>query len=314
VTPIEATDPEAATADLRRARVAEVLDKATRVDPATVLLMVCSAAPLWGSLGTANRAMAAGMTAGIAERRLADGLPGALVETMPREDTGELSDRDRTMMTGAGLAPLALAGLRRVTLAEVTPDVFARRSAERLPRAELSLLAGAGGDGGAASASEPALLAELRAALPDDRLDLLIEAVCAATAEALGRAAGDDVDPGQGFFELGMDSVMSLALKTRLENDLGLDLPATLTFECPNSKALARYLLTEELTALLDAEPVAEPSAQPAAARTDDIAAEEAAVDAADLDDDDLLARLDDALSTSSALLADEPEDEEGAA
>jgi acyl carrier protein len=189
--------------------------------------------------------------------------------------------------------------------------VFARRSAERLPRAELALLAGAPDGTGAAGGGDTPLVAELRATLPDDRLDLLVERVCAATAEALGRAPGDEVDPGQGFFELGMDSVMSLALKTRLENETGLSLPNTLTFESPNSRALARYLLTEELAGVLDAEPAAE-----ATGATDAVepaepvgAAADGAAEAGDENDDDLLARLDDALSTSSMLL-----NEEGAA
>jgi hypothetical protein len=111
-----------------------------------------------------------------------------------------------------------------------------------------------------------------------------------------------------------MDSVMSLALKTRLENETGLSLPNTLTFESPNSRALARYLLTEELAGVLDAEPAAEATeatdaVEPAEPAEPVGAAADGAAEAGDENDDDLLARLDDALSTSSMLL-----NEEGAA
>jgi acyl transferase domain-containing protein/acyl carrier protein len=53
----------------------------------------------------------------------------------------------------------------------------------------------------------------------------------------------------QGVFELGMDSLMAIDLRTRLETDLGLSLPATLAFEHSSIQALATFL-TGELNSL----------------------------------------------------------------
>lgn len=50
-----------------------------------------------------------------------------------------------------------------------------------------------------------------------------------------------------GFFEVGMDSITSVELKTRVDAVLGVRLPATATFEHPTIAALAEYLLTEVL-------------------------------------------------------------------
>ena len=44
---------------------------------------------------------------------------------------------------------------------------------------------------------------------------------------------------------MGMDSLMSVELKRRLENRSGLQLPHTVIFNYPNVRALAGYLLEE---------------------------------------------------------------------
>ena len=46
---------------------------------------------------------------------------------------------------------------------------------------------------------------------------------------------------------MGMDSLMAVELKGRLERSLGVPLPSTLTFNYPTIKALTDYLLSEAL-------------------------------------------------------------------
>jgi phthiocerol/phenolphthiocerol synthesis type-I polyketide synthase D len=46
---------------------------------------------------------------------------------------------------------------------------------------------------------------------------------------------------------MGMDSLMSVELKGRLERSLGVPLPSTLTFNYPTIKALVDYLLGNAL-------------------------------------------------------------------
>ena len=47
----------------------------------------------------------------------------------------------------------------------------------------------------------------------------------------------------QGFRELGMDSLMSVELRNRLERLLGCSLVSTLAFDYPNIEQLGEYLL-----------------------------------------------------------------------
>ena len=58
---------------------------------------------------------------------------------------------------------------------------------------------------------------------------------------ALGLGAGE-LNPDTGLSDLGMDSVMALRIRSRLEADLGLELPSTLAFEYPTAGQLADYL------------------------------------------------------------------------
>ncbi|MBE9216664.1 SDR family NAD(P)-dependent oxidoreductase [Plectonema cf. radiosum LEGE 06105] len=49
----------------------------------------------------------------------------------------------------------------------------------------------------------------------------------------------------QGFFDLGMDSLMTVELRNRLETSLGISIPATVIFEYPTIADLAEYLVGE---------------------------------------------------------------------
>jgi 3-oxoacyl-(acyl-carrier-protein) synthase/SAM-dependent methyltransferase/acyl carrier protein len=86
-------------------------------------------------------------------------------------------------------------------------------------------------------------LADLMAALPvADRAEFLETWVRDKIAATLGVANLDRVPPGAGLFDLGMDSLMAVSLQRQLEQGIGRSLPATLTFNHPNARALARYL------------------------------------------------------------------------
>jgi acyl carrier protein len=54
--------------------------------------------------------------------------------------------------------------------------------------------------------------------------------------------AGTDLDFRRGFFDLGMDSLMTVELRRRIERALGFRLQAGITFDHPNLDALAAYL------------------------------------------------------------------------
>lgn len=91
-------------------------------------------------------------------------------------------------------------------------------------------------------------VARLVGAAPStDRWELLRSHVRQQVARVLGLDSCDAVDPERGFFEMGMDSIMTVELRSRLGADLGRSLPSTLAFEYPTVDALARYLARDVL-------------------------------------------------------------------
>jgi acyl transferase domain-containing protein/acyl carrier protein/ubiquinone/menaquinone biosynthesis C-methylase UbiE/ribosomal protein S18 acetylase RimI-like enzyme len=77
--------------------------------------------------------------------------------------------------------------------------------------------------------------------------ELLKAVIRREAAQVIGYNSPDLLDPKQGFFSLGMDSIMSLQFKKRMEESLGRKLPQTLAFEYPNVEALTAYLGREVL-------------------------------------------------------------------
>ncbi|MER7165664.1 SDR family oxidoreductase [Micromonospora sp. NPDC000207] len=79
---------------------------------------------------------------------------------------------------------------------------------------------------------------------PDaDRLALIRAAVRERVARALHLESPDDLDPGVEFLSLGLDSLMGVELKSGLETDLRVALPASLTFDHPSPEQLAQFLV-----------------------------------------------------------------------
>ncbi len=179
--------------------------------------------------------------------------------------------------------------------------------------------------GNAAPGSVTRLVAEVRALPAESRSELMLTRVLAVCAEVLQESAGADVDPAVGFFELGLDSVMAVALMQELGGLLAVELEPTLTFEHPTPRALAEHLLG--LVAPVDAgpagedrparvaaaaaqAPVPQPAAvlvgRPGAASVEPLRAgpeEEQDDGLAELSDDDLTNRLLDRIASSEALL-----------
>ena len=91
----------------------------------------------------------------------------------------------------------------------------------------------------------PKLRQQLEQILPHQRLDFLTAYIQQEVASVLGLDADQLPEPQEGFFQLGMDSLMAVELKNRLETNLGYTLPTTITFNYPNVAALAKYLVTE---------------------------------------------------------------------
>ncbi|MBV9638646.1 MAG: acyl carrier protein, partial [Mycobacteriaceae bacterium] len=92
----------------------------------------------------------------------------------------------------------------------------------------------------------------------EQRRDLLIDHVAELVASVMGLASPQLLDRSAGFFQFGMDSLMSVTLQRALIESLGVSLPASVVFDYPTVDALADYLATilPELIEVADLEDV----------------------------------------------------------
>ena len=78
---------------------------------------------------------------------------------------------------------------------------------------------------------------------PENRLEAMTAHVIGHLVTVLAIPPGQAVDPRQGFFAMGLDSLTSVELRNRLQASLGRPLPATIAFDHPNVEALVACLL-----------------------------------------------------------------------
>lgn len=171
------------------------------------------------------------------------------------------------------------------------PVVTARRARPFFAHCAAAREAAPARDTALASAIEvPAAVERLRALPADERDDALRALVAAQVARCLGLAA-DQIDPEQGFFALGMDSIMVVELVEALRRETGLSLSHASVFEHACVTQLTAHLRERLLGASAPA--AASPFAAPVSAPPpDDSAAAELAAEVLALDDQELRALI----------------------
>ena len=93
-----------------------------------------------------------------------------------------------------------------------------------------------------AAAPESEFRKELRDCPAEGRRQLLANHIAGSASAVMGLPSDERLDPNAGFFQLGMDSLMSVTLQRRLAASLGIELPAALIFEYPTVSALTDAL------------------------------------------------------------------------
>ena len=232
------------------------LDRVTAADPLDLFVLFSSAAGLVGTAG--QSAYAAGNAAmdALAESRRRRGLPALSVQWGPFTDVGlaaldanrgaRLAERGMGALTTAETWPALdryLSGDVPV-LAHMRLDV--RRWMESYPETAAlpswTELREAATRGDARAAGTGEALSRLRAAPAAERPGLLQERVRELAGRVL-RLEPAMIEPERPFKEVGLDSLLSLEFRNRLESAFGLKLSPTLLWTYGNVRALAGVLL-----------------------------------------------------------------------
>ncbi len=276
-----------------------VLERLTRGDRLDFMVLFSSTTALLGASGLAHYAAANGFLDAFAQamnpaRRMLS------VNWGTWEVMRLASADDRRSYRESGLQPMVesdaldalgrlLAGTQaqavvaRVDWSVLKPLHEARRARPFLARVGTAVRPALPVQRTEAGPSLPERLAALPAAM---RHDLLVEFVQQEAAAVLGLGSGAAVPVATGLFDLGMDSLMAVELKRRLERGAGRAMPSTLTFNYPNVGALAGFLETQ--LSVKPATPAAPGSKVEPVMRVPIAAAS----DLDDLSDDELEARL----------------------
>jgi hypothetical protein len=259
------------------------LHRLTATLPLDFLVFYSSTAALLGSQGQGNHSAANSFLDSLAAYRRSRGLPTLSINWGAWGQIGAAAGRAVQEWVAArgigvidpaqGLQALEQVWAQDVGAIGVVPVDWVRYLSKTTAGQTPPFLAELAGEvrqreaGGQAPASD--LLARLRQAPLAEVPELLADYLQRQTARVLGLDPSRLPERSTGFTDLGMDSLMAVELRNRLQADLGarVKLPSTLIFDYPNLDALRGYL-SSELS-------LGEPSERPTAASTEQARAEE---------------------------------------
>ncbi|KMS66239.1 hypothetical protein ACM01_46165, partial [Streptomyces viridochromogenes] len=246
----------------------------------THFILFSSAASAFGSAGQANYAAANAFLDALAHHRHTHHQPATSLAwggwSHNSLMTAGLTRADMSRMErGGGVGMTAQEGLALLDAALRRPDapallpvkldlgvLHAQAEAGTLP----TLLSGLVPTGRRIVQQKPVGgpgLAERLAAAPEGRREgIVLDVVRREVATTLGHASATDVDPDQGFSEIGFDSLLAVELRNKLSELTGTRLPATLVFDHPTPRSIARLLWTELAPATPSADEFADREAE----------------------------------------------------
>jgi NAD(P)-dependent dehydrogenase (short-subunit alcohol dehydrogenase family)/acyl carrier protein len=222
-----------------------------------------SVTAMLGSPGQGNYAAANAFMDAVAQYRRSRGLAGLSINWGPWAETGvaaALDSRVRRRMAEHGLDSIApehgiqvLAQLMsgqqtQIGVLSVNWEAWALHFGDKFPLLR-DVLKNVRAAGQLTAEKAPELLQKLEAAPAEVRLELLLTHVQGEVAHVLGLDVAQPPDVYTGFSDMGMDSLMAVELKNRLQAALGIPLTSTLAFNYPTIEELVEYL-SEKVLAL----------------------------------------------------------------
>ncbi len=229
------------------------LHLASRACPLDFFVCFSSTASTLGSAGQANYAAANAFLDALAHQRRAQGVPALSINWGPWAEAGmaaRLGQEAAKRRAANGIGDIAPeAGLRamerllsdrgaiqamvspmdwRKFLAGGARPFFETVGESRRPQVDSDVVS------------------RLKESPPDQRRLVLTTYLAAQVAKAVGLPSPDGIDPDQRFMDLGIDSLIAIELRNRLQSNLGVDIPLQ-NFAGATSMAQLVSLLLEQL-------------------------------------------------------------------
>jgi acyl carrier protein len=265
------------------------LHQLTQPLPLDFFLLFSSVAAVWGSKGQSHYAAANSFLDGLAHLRQAQGLPAQSINWGAWGGGGMVTEGLQESIHKLGLRLLPADSLRHLPhwlgqqqAQSIVADVDWARFAPLYALSPQRAFLGNWLQPSTAPTNEPANQVTSQEPSKWRSEAELLRHVQEVVAQVLGYAVAR-VDPGRGLAEMGLDSMMAVAVQKRLQESVGVSLPPTLAFDYPTVAAIAGYLggLVWGDTAAPEAAPIASsPTADAKTPTEADLAAELARLEA----------------------------------
>ncbi|WP_175671510.1 non-ribosomal peptide synthetase/type I polyketide synthase [Burkholderia ambifaria] len=224
--------------------------------PLDFFILFSSIASAWGSRDQAHYSAANRFLDALAHHRRGLGLPALSVNWGPWAQGGMTFPEAEALLRRVGIRSLAadraldvldrLPAAPQIAVVDIDLALFQGSYEARGPKPFLDRVRAAATPSGALA------MPALSDASPRERKRLLADRIDRAVAQVLGFGAAT-LDRDLGFFEMGMDSLMALDVRTQLEKVLGIPLSVALLFDHPTVNALADFLAEQSSPTAPDA-------------------------------------------------------------
>ena len=235
------------------------LHRATQNYDLDLFILFSSRVGVMGNPGQANHAAANAFLDQLAGHRRALGLPGQAIAWGAWSEIGEAAEqrerieRRRAALGGRWFTPQqGIKALERLVRQDATASVVMsmdwsvfEEAVEERPAFLEDLLSTAADDGADAAAASEDLLTQLRSA-PAAEHQAVLSSFLQQEVQAVLRLSTTPA-PTVGFFDLGMDSLMAVELRNRLNRAFAGEYTAsnTMVFDYPDIETLAEHLVGE---------------------------------------------------------------------
>jgi phthiocerol/phenolphthiocerol synthesis type-I polyketide synthase B len=270
VTLADMTDADVAAMFEPKLDAVSVLHAMSLHQPVRQFVMFSSISGLTGSRWLAHYTATSAFLDTFAYARRAAGLPATAVNWgLWKSLTDNQSEQESQVSLDSGLEPMpdevAIAALRwvggvgapvRSVVVAADWELLATAYRTRTALHIVDDLLVTDAEGAGASTFTTPFRSELAEAAPTQRRELLTNHVGEQVAAAMGLVSRKKLDRSAGFFQSGMDSLMSVTLQRGLSESLGLALPTSAIFDYPSVDALVGYLaaILPELVEVADTE------------------------------------------------------------